>query len=810
MHVWKLISFDDTNKVVRIRKETKEQVVITPKIETEYKVVLLDRNLAQYQPGSQKPLVSDPTYIQLSISQDPASPEYTKGAVLKANPANVEVFTDEACQDKLDLSKPIENAKLTGAEPYKIYLRGKTKGKFTLELKLEDPADKQFKLETAEMKLGVVELLMTPYKVDDAALDKLEVDPNQDPIDKYYTDLKNLALPDQIESGDEEKVKTGCLLHAQDGDNFGRCKLMIKKLDSDQWPDDCDDYQINLGSDNTSGEVEIWDSEWSGNRIALPFKIKVGDLKKADREIWIQGKTETDAWRDGRLDLGLDRSEGGLPKKLKTKADWMHFTVVKIQEVKVDYTTPPNRPTAFDSAAKRFFINFDPANGSNIAVGAKLSKPIKDVQIHFMLAPHKDNRKAANWGIDMPGTWPWHQITWDLKRIDKTDPKKLIHLSGKTDASGYAKKELSLSRFGGDKFQPGAYLTQDPHLAKYIHGHPDLEAKKPKLATDDTQVWRKFWFQITKAQGFAVPLPAAAVAAYERVKTIMTHDQTVEFVKATAPARTFYSKYIVEGGNSGTEIAVVGSHNKNALAAMFQEKPDQPVKNHLIMCEKQYDEGGLAGPFDVEITGLAAGSYVELDMNEPVFDPPLQGGDMIDQLYWYRDSDPATRHNIPKADAKIPQPRNDFSGSASNSVISIKVPAIAPPPAAGEKIFIVAKCEAADGPYLGESFGKHSLIVYDPTDVPDYNDTVAHEIGHGFNQTPRPGTQPDSAHIPDHPNQADRGQGNHCQENDGVDPASGATKYKCLMYDSGPMKWGLHRFCDTCHPYLLVEDMSSF
>ena len=122
-------------------------------------------------------------------------------------------------------------------------------------------------------------------------------------------------------------------------------------------------------------------------------------------------------------------------------------------------------------------------------------------------------------------------------------------------------------------------------------------------------------------------------------------------------------------------------------------------------------------------------------------------------------------------------------------------------------VFVVARCWAPWGPFLGESFGKHSLIVFDPGDVADFNDTVVHEIGHRFNQTPKPGAQPDSPAIPDQPNQADRGQGNHCQEDIGVDAASGSTKFICVMYDSGPMQWGLHQYCPVCHPYLLVENL---
>jgi len=144
----------------------------------------------------------------------------------------------------------------------------------------------------------------------------------------------------------------------------------------------------------------------------------------------------------------------------------------------------------------------------------------------------------------------------------------------------------------------------------------------------------------------------------------------------------------------------------------------------------------------------------------------------------------------------------------------VTLPAIAAP-GVGEKIYVVAQCAPADGPYLGESFGKNSLIVYPTAATPgsgftlgehqaDYQDTVTHEIGHAFNQTPLPGAQPDAPNIPDHPTQADRGQGNHCQV------TTPAGKFKCVMYDSGPMKDGIHKYCETCHPYLLAQDLTKF
>jgi hypothetical protein len=171
---------------------------------------------------------------------------------------------------------------------------------------------------------------------------------------------------------------------------------------------------------------------------------------------------------------------------------------------------------------------------------------------------------------------------------------------------------------------------------------------------------------------------------------------------------------------------------------------------------------------------------------------------MIDELYWYRSSTPGVHTNIPAANARIPNPRR------RKAHIQVQVPAINPVPDAADPVFIVAACHTAKN-YLGESYQvRHTLAVYDADDETDYFDTITHEFGHSYNQTPRAGTQPGSPNIPNHPTMADAGQGNHCRVNKGVSGTD--TKYICVMYDSGPMKWGLHKFCKTCHPYLLVED----
>jgi hypothetical protein len=157
----------------------------------------------------------------------------------------------------------------------------------------------------------------------------------------------------------------------------------------------------------------------------------------------------------------MDRTAGGLAKTVKRNGDWSRFTVVKIASVEVfdDRQAGTVAPKRWDAGSKEFYINLKPdPDGRKLKIAAKLTKPLKNVRLHFMLAPSRNNRKAANWGLDMPGTWTWKDIAAALKHLDKADRKDFMHQSQPTDAQGRAESELRLSRFGGDRFKPGVYM----------------------------------------------------------------------------------------------------------------------------------------------------------------------------------------------------------------------------------------------------------------------------------------------------------------------------------------------------------------
>lgn len=767
--------------------------IVTPKLELEYKVVMLDRGLGELQEASQPKLLPDPTYVELSFSESNKTYPYPGGGKFSCTPANVDVFLDAACTQKL--TADLTPQQLAPDTKLKLYLRGTKAGKFKAKLELTDPNLPGVRLdEPATEAMGVVELEMVVHQHSREKLLKLDGKP--DDADA----LESLKLPKQKAMDDAGKVtKMGRLLHAQDSGSFSRARLLIKKYTKKHWPDGTDDYEIVLTTTAASGGLAIHTKEWD-DELKDPVKIRVADLKAKEHEFWVEGSSATNALLDAKLDLGMDRADGGLAKTAKRHGDWAGFTVVKIDEVKVDYQAPASGP-AWDAAQKRFYINLQQdTDGRKVTIGAKLSVALADVELHVMLAPDKDNRKQANWNVDMPKSWKWKDISSSLKHLDKVKYKKYLHLSAKTDATGYAKVEVILSRFGGDKFQPAAYIEQDPHLAKYVDGHGELEKRKPVLAKDDSiTVWRKVWYQLSKAAGFNPPAADVTKSAYEEVYTELVLDKIKDFDVGSAPAQTFYPQYMLDmNSTSTTLVANIGSYNKLALSARLDTQPDQPVKRHLMVCAYQCDPGGTALGQSDPVESDMSGQYIDIDVSSELYvvDPEMEnGGPMATSIYWYRDSD-STRVPIPANEARVAKPRQ------TPGHIQVRLPAIVPPPSAADAVYVVARCHTAED-FLGESFGvRHTLAVYDPTENDDYFDTITHEFGHSFNQTPRPGKQPKS--LPKHPKQKDKGQGNHCRVNGGK--AGKKIKYECVMYDAGPMKWGIHKFCPKCQPYVLAED----
>jgi hypothetical protein len=482
-----------------------------------------------------------------------------------------------------------------------------------------------------------------------------------------------------------------------------------------------------------------------------------------------------------------------------------------------------------------------------------LSEELKDVVVHFMLVEHKDNRKTANWGVDLPdgtraltpsavnddsGTpqvfantepkWTWKDISADVKHLDKDDRKNLLHYSEKTDDKGYAKKEVRLSRFGGDKFYLAAYIEQDPHLAKYIDGHTDLSKRKPVMAEDPIQVWRKFWYKEVKVAALLVSDFRDAADTYEDVMAIMEPGTVVEMPRSDADLISppvIYPKhmvsYYVSGGayqNNYTgdtgDALVVGDANEGQFFALATAEGDKPVMYPMLNAHALWVAGGTTVPEVPDSEGPGTypwappddfrNSNVSISFTQQFLDPPLQGGTLLVRGRWAAQdwiphSNPATP-SAPDQPSGAPPGRwgNGSNGDLEAGDVSLD-PNRSDPRAVRVtlpgrvvvaaytriKIFgLHVKCAAN---FLGTSYPDGIVNAFTPNDLQDFVNTVNHETGHSFKQvTPdQPGNAP--AHPLKYAN-----QGNHCAYDN----------KSCVMYESGPQPGSLKSLLPRLPPIL--------
>ncbi len=151
--------------VKTIEVEVKPRNKITPKLKVEYKVVLFDRDLAQHQTTAGEPadklLRPDPTAVEVSLTTSEQDPAYAGEGTLDA--PHCDVFLDPACTQQLN--RKLTNAELTARRGTMVYLRGTTRGLFTLTLTLDADANPGIKIEQpATESMGVVELQLEVYQ----------------------------------------------------------------------------------------------------------------------------------------------------------------------------------------------------------------------------------------------------------------------------------------------------------------------------------------------------------------------------------------------------------------------------------------------------------------------------------------------------------------------------------------------------------------------------------------------------------------------------------------------------------------------
>lgn len=335
--------------------------------------------------------------------------------------------------------------------------------------------------------------------------------------------------------------------------------------------------------------------------------------------------------------------------------------------------------------------------------------------------------------------------------------------------------------------------------------------------------WRKAWYQITLEKGMVLPALTNFIDAYKLAFIGVERTKDKEFEKKDAPARTFYPQWMVSKGGADKEVAVIGSHNKLHYQGLLDKVEAEKPKAHMIICQHQFDEGDLSKKIEETLT---AGTSPAIKTNVVVFNPPLSGN-LVSGGTW-KSLAPVGHADHGKSGALSDADIILEKGRTSLREFKVKLPATAPVPGIGHGIGVTLRLRGVKGPFLGESDGNQILAVFDPTDPTDFQNTLTHELGHTFNQTPDPAGQ--SPGLPDHPHQYREhgGQGPHCstiltagKETKGVevevdDPDNAGKKMKiyetgvCVMFHSGPQPGCLNRYCDTCLPYVKATDFSDF
>jgi hypothetical protein len=404
-----------------------------------------------------------------------------------------------------------------------------------------------------------------------------------------------------------------------------------------------------------------------------------------------------------------------------------------------------------------------------------------------------------------------------------TAPGGAGETSSVTDANGWTSAvELHLSEFAGDQFSVTAELDAS------VKGAADASPKKTKA---NYVVWRRFWYQMTYANGFAAQRPTTAEAAYAEEFAEMVLASEKKFTKADLPAdlqdRTFMPEYQLKQGGANSIVANVGydsnigEFSTNAKMKL-DVKPEQPVKGNLIVCEFQCDPKGRSQLKTYKLTSNGQTVSIGGAAGGPIICKPAikAGAKVVAHGEWSAKKTPWHKGgNITDADIEIEATRT------STRKVKINLPAGAPTPTAAKPVWVRLQLETAKD-YLGWAAAGGIVAVYQPS-VPagsqgslvDFNDTASHEFGHKLNQSPEPTKQP--ASLKNHPLQyvGHGGQGSHCRHaatlGAGTPHWQNANELNpspqdgdCNMYHRYSSSCS-HKFCVVCKTYLQLEKMTS-
>lgn len=387
-----------------------------------------------------------------------------------------------------------------------------------------------------------------------------------------------------------------------------------------------------------------------------------------------------------------------------------------------------------------------------------------------------------------------------------------------TDKAGWTPiMKFYLSQYAGDRFSISAQADAQ-------------ESGKPSgdtLSAGPYVVWRKFWYQMTHAEGKVIAAPADSVSAYTQVAADMLAADAVVYKKddVADAKRTFYPQWMVSqlGGNDATDAVVIGGHNRDGFYGKFNAEKNHPVKGHLVICDSQWDPAGVSKreSFTMNARSQEVKFVLEKLPNAGILKPALQGN-LVAYGKWKVDDpvglDPAVyagdkikrSGDITDADIKIE------AGRSGLKHVTVVLPADCPDP---KKYPVIVELELNYGTFWGGESNVHQmLIVYRPGKDKEFNQTVSHEFGHGFGQTPRP-TAATRLHLPRHPKQYSNehgGKGPHCSTGatlggpiPKVAPSGLYSGGTCIMFHQLNPAGCTQHFCADCDPFLRLEKMDA-
>lgn len=400
-------------------------------------------------------------------------------------------------------------------------------------------------------------------------------------------------------------------------------------------------------------------------------------------------------------------------------------------------------------------------------------------------------------------------------------PGGAAETSSVTDANGWTSVvELHLSEFAGDQFHVSCQLDA---AVKGAAGSSPRKTQAPYA------VWRRFWYQMTYADGYAAQRPTTAESAYAEVFAEMVLASEKKFVKADLPAdlqdRTFMPEYqLKQGGGNGIVANVgddsnIGQFSTNPKMKL-DVKPEHPVKGNLIVCEYQCDPKGPSQLKKYKLTANGQSITIAQGSGGPIISKPAikAATRLVAAGEWSTTESPWNKGgDIADANIEI------AAGRTSTLKVKVNLPAGAPTPTAANPVWVRLQLQTAKN-FLGWATAGGIVAVYQPSaaagtqgSLVDFNDTTSHEFGHKFTQTPEPARQP--ASLKDHPLQyvGHGGSGSHCRHAAAV--AAGAVNWQnaneetpspqdgdCNMYHRYSTSCS-HKFCIVCKTYLQLEKM---